>query len=96
MCIATLTEHCASVEGMETVIPDTNCKLGLASSINPGHLIFKNEIHNEILKLITAQYMNQTNRLSRSTGAECIVRNVTRYYTFHKVSEAFPAYGSRC
>jgi hypothetical protein len=52
MFIATLTEDCALVEGMETALPDTDCRLGLAWSISAGHLIFKDHTHNEILKTI--------------------------------------------
>jgi len=33
--------------------------------------------------------MNQRMRLSRPTDAECVVRCVTRYLTFHMISEAF-------
>ena len=50
MFIATLTEVCASVEGMEITIPNNNCRLGLASSISTGHLIFKDQTCNEVLK----------------------------------------------
>jgi len=40
--------------------------------------------------------MNQRKCLITPAGAECVVRCVTRYLTFHTINEAFPACASLC
>jgi hypothetical protein len=47
--IAALTEDCTPVEGI-TAIPNTNCRPGFGWNISAGHLIFKDQAYNEVLK----------------------------------------------